>query len=104
MGYNMAENENDFYVDEYGEIHRKSAPQRVEDDALWREYHQLEYEIFSHNDKSPEKLARFQALEKQLGINEKKKNDLLNATNKLRENAQQTMSITQILSKENQND
>ena len=26
----MAENENDFYVDEYGEIHRKDAPQRLE--------------------------------------------------------------------------
>ena len=102
----MAENENDFYVDDYGEIHRKSAPQRVEDDALWREYHQLEYEIFSHNDKSPEKLARFQALEKQLGINEKKKNDLLNATNKLRAGMSQTMSVSQILSagKEQQND
>ena len=102
----MAENENDFYVDEYGEIHRKSTPQRVEDDALWREYHQLEYEIFSHNDKSPEKLARFQALEKQLGINEKKKNDLLNATNKLRAGRSQTMSVSQILSagKEQQND
>ena len=102
----MAENENDFYVDEYGEIHRKDAPQRVENDALWQEYHQLEYEIFSHNDKSPEKLARFQALEKQLGINEKKKNAFLNAKNKLRTQAQQsqTMSITQILSKENQND
>ena len=37
----MSENENDFYVDEYGEIHRQNAPQRVEDDALWREYHQL---------------------------------------------------------------
>ena len=106
MGDNMAENENDFYVDEYGEIHRKSAPQRLENDALWREYHQLEYEIFSHNDKSPEKLARFQALEKQLGISEKKKNDLLNATNKLRAQQSQTMSITQILSmgNENQND
>ena len=102
----MAENENDFYVDEYGEIHRTDAPQRVENDALWQEYHQLEYEIFSHNDKSPEKLARFQALEKQLGINEKKKNAFLNAKNKLRENAQQTMSITHILSmgNENQND
>lgn len=102
----MAENENDFYVDEYGEIHRKDAPQRVEDDALWREYHQLEYEIFSHNDKSPEKLARFQALEKQLGINEKKKNDLLNATNKLRAGMSQTMSVSQVLSagKEQQND
>lgn len=96
--------ENDFTVDEYGEIHRNSEPQRIENDALWREYQQLEYEIFSHNDKSPEKLARFQALEKQLGINEKKKNAFLNAKNKLRENAQQTMSITQILSKENQND
>ena len=42
----MAENENDFYVDEYGEIHRKDAPQRVENDALWREYQQLEYEFF----------------------------------------------------------
>ncbi len=102
----MAENENDFYVDEYGEIHRKSAPQRVEDDALWREYHQLEYEIFSHNDKSPEKLARFQALEKQLGITQQKKNDLLNAKNKLRAGRSQTMSVSQILSagKEQQND
>ena len=106
MGDNMAENENDFYVDEYGEIHRKSAPQRLENDAMWREYHQLEYEIFSHNDKSPEKLARFQALEKQLGINEKKKNDLLNAKNKLRAGRSQTMSVSQILSagKEQQND
>ena len=104
QGDYMSENENDFYVDEYGEIHRTDAPQRVENDALWQEYHQLEYEIFSHNDKSPEKLARFQALEKQLGINEKKKNAFLNAKNKLRQNAQQTMSITQILSKENQND
>ena len=106
MGDNMAENENDFYVDEYGEIHRKDAPQRLENDALWQEYHQLEYEIFSHNDKSPEKLARFQELEKQLGISEKKKNDLLNATNKLRAQQSQTMSITQILSmgNENQND
>ena len=102
----MAENENDFYVDEYGEIHRTDAPQRMENDALWREYHQLEYEIFSHNDKSPEKLARFQALEKQLGINEKKKNDLLNATNKLRAGMSQTMSVSQVLSagKEQQND
>lgn len=106
MGDNMAENENDFYVDEYGEIHRQNAPQRLENDALWREYHQLEYEIFSHNDKSSEKLARFQELEKQLGISEKKKNDLLNATNKLRAQQSQTMSITQILSmgNENQND
>ena len=55
----MPENENDFYVDEYGEIHlNNAAPQRLENDALWREYHQLEYEIFSHNDKNPEKLAR----------------------------------------------
>ena len=100
----MAENENDFYVDEYGEIHRTDAPQRVENDALWREYHQLEYEIFFHFYKSPEKLARFQALEKQLGINEKKKNAFINAKNKLRQNAPQTMSITNILSKENQND
>ena len=83
-----------------------SEPQRIENDALWQEYHQLEYEIFSHNDKSPEKLARFQELEKQLGISEKKKNAFLNAKNKLRENAQQTMSITHILSmgNENQND
>lgn len=102
----MAENENDFYVDEYGEIHRESTPQRLENDALWREYQQLEYEIFSHNDKSPEKLARFQELEKQLGISEKKKNAFLNAKNKFRENAQQTMSVTQILSmgKQQQND
>ncbi len=96
--------ENDFTVDEYGEIHRNSEPQRIENDALWREYQQLEYEIFSHNDKSPEKLARFQELEKQLGITQQKKNAFINAKNKLRENAQQTMSITQILSKENQND
>ena len=102
----MAENENDFYVDEYGEIHRTDAPQRVENDALWQEYHQLEYEIFSHNDKSPEKLARFQALEKQLGINEKKKNAFLNAKNKLRAGRSQTISVSQILSagKEQQND
>lgn len=102
----MAENENDFYVDEYGEIHRESTPRRLENDALWREYQQLEYEIFSHNDKSPEKLARFQELEKQLGISEKKKNAFLNAKNKFRENAQQTMSVTQILSmgKQQQND
>ena len=94
----MAENENDSYVDEYGEIHRNSEPQRLENDALWREYQQLEYEIFSHNDKSPEKLARFQELEKQLGITQQKKNAFLNAKNKLRANAQQTMSVTQILS------
>ena len=94
----MAENENNFFVDEYGEIHRNREPQRLENDALWREYQQLEYEIFSHHDNSPEKLARFQELEKQLGITEKKKNAFLNAKNKLRANAQQTMSITQILS------
>ena len=104
QGDYMSENENDFYVDEYGEIHRNSEPQRIENDALWREYQQLEYEIFSHNDKSPEKLARFQELEKQLGMTQQKKNAFINAKNKLRENAQQTMSITQILSKENQND
>ena len=111
----MSENENDFYVDEYGEIHRKDAPQRLENDALWQEYQndalwqeyqQLEYEIFSHGEKSPEKLARFQELEKQLGISEKKKNAFLNAKNKLRAQQSQTMSITQILSmgNENQND
>lgn len=53
----MAENENNFTVDEYGEIHRNTEPQRIENDALWREYQQLEYEIFSHNDKSPEKIG-----------------------------------------------
>lgn len=75
----MAENENNFTVDEYGEIHRNTEPQRIENDALWREYQQLEYEIFSHNDKSPEKLARFYELEKQLGITQQKKNAFINA-------------------------
>lgn len=103
----MAENENDFYVDEYGEIHlNNAAPQRLENDALWREYHQLEYEIFSHNDKTPEKLARFQELEKQLGITQQKKNAFINAKNKLRAQAGQTMSVTNILAmgKEQQNE
>ncbi len=106
MGEFMPENENDFYVDEYGEIHRNNAPQRLENDALWREYQQLEYEIFSHNDKSPEKLARFQELEKQLGLTQQKKNAFINAKNKLRAEMGQTMSVTQILSmgKDNQND
>ena len=60
-------------VNEFGEIVRDAEPRRVDDDALWREYHKLEYEIFSHNDKSPEKLTRFHELERQLGISEQKK-------------------------------
>ena len=55
-------------INEFGEIVRDSEPQRIENDALWREYQQLEYEIFSHGERSPEKLARFQELEKQLGL------------------------------------
>lgn len=85
-------------VNEFGEIVRDSEPQRVDNDALWREYHKLEYEIFSHNDKSPEKLTRFHELERQLGISEQKKNAFINAKNKLRESAQQTASLSQILS------
>ena len=50
----------DFEINEFGEVVRLSNGARVEDDALWNEYHQLEYEIFSHNDKSPEKLKRFE--------------------------------------------
>ena len=93
-------------INEFGEITRSSAPQRIENDALWREYQQLEYEIFSHNDKSPEKLARFQELEKQLGITQQKKNAFINAKNKLRAQAEQTLSVTQILAmgKEQQNE
>lgn len=93
-------------INEFGEIVRDSEPQRIENDALWREYQQLEYEIFSHGERSPEKLARFQELEKQLGLDEKKKNAFINAKNKLRASVGQNMTVTQILSagKEQQND
>lgn len=98
--------ENNFFVDDFGQIHRDNVPARADTDALWDEYHQLEYEIFSGNDKSPEKLARFHELEKQLGVSQQKKNAFLNAKNKLRASAQQTMSVSQILAmgKERQND
>lgn len=88
-----------FEINEFGEVVRLSNGARVEDDALWNEYHQLEYEIFSHNDKSPEKLKRFEELKKQLGVDDNaKKNAFLKAKQKIQANAQKTMSVSEILS------
>lgn len=74
--------EKDFFVDEFGQIHRNNVPNK-ENEELLAEYHQLGYEIFSHNDKTPEKLARFEELKKILGIDENsKKNAFLKAKQK----------------------
>lgn len=90
--------EKDFFVDEFGQIHRNKVPNKGKEDLL-AEYHQLEYEIFSHNDKTPEKLARFEELKKILGIDENsKKNAFLKAKQKILDSVgQQTMSVSQIL-------
>lgn len=88
----------DFEINEFGEVLRNSAGNRVEDDALWNEYHQLEYEIFSHNDKSPEKLKRFEELKKQLDV---KKNAFLKAKEKIKAETQKTMSVSELLAMRN---
>lgn len=98
--------EKDFFVDEFGQIHRNNVPNK-EKDALLNEYHQLEYEIFSHNNKSPEKLARFEELKKILGIDEtEKKNAFLKAKQKILNGIGKTMSVSQILAmgKDKQNE
>lgn len=90
--------EKDFFVDEFGQIHRNNAPNKGKEDLL-AEYHQLEYEIFSHNDNTPDKLARFEELKKILGIDENsKKNAFLKAKQKILDSVgKQTMSVSQIL-------
>lgn len=92
----------DFEINEFGEVLRNSMGNRVEDDALWNEYHQLEYEIFSHNDKSPEKLKRFEELKKQLGVKDDvKKNAFLKAKEKIKAETQKTMSVSELLAMRN---
>lgn len=94
--------DNDFNISEFGEVNRLTEGKRVEDDALWKEYHQLEYEIFSHNDKSPEKLQRFEELKKQLGVkDDDRKNAFLKAKQKIKAEAQKTMSVSEILAMRN---
>lgn len=100
--------EKDFSIDEFGQIHREAVPEKDNKDALFKEYQLLEYEIFSHNDKSPEKLARFEELKKILGIDENaKKNAFMKAKQKLLNGiGQKTMSVSQILAmdKDKQNE
>ena len=90
----------DFEINEFGEVLRNSMGNRVEDDALWNEYHQLEYEIFSHNDKNPEKLKRFEELKKQLDDNAKK-NAFFKAKEKIKAETQKTMSVSELLAMRN---
>lgn len=94
--------DNDFNINEFGEVVRPREGERLDNDALWKEYHQLEYEIFSHNDKSPEKLQRFEELKKQLDVKDDvKKNAFLKAKEKIRAEAQKTMSVSEILAMRN---
>lgn len=87
------------FIDEFGQIHRDNVPTQGSDDVLWKEYQQLEYEIFSHNDKSPEKIARYNELKQLLKIDEQSKADAFNkAKEKLKSQiAGKTMSVSQIL-------
>lgn len=92
--------ENNFSVDEFGQIHRQQVPPRGADDAMWAEYQKLEYEIFSHNDRTPEKIARYNELKELLKIDEQSKADAFkNAKAKLQSRmAGNTMSVSAILS------
>lgn len=92
--------ENNFSVDEFGQIHRRQVPTRGADDVMWAEYQKLEYEIFSHNDRTPEKIARYNELKEILKINEQSKADAFkNAKAKLQSRmAGDTMSVSHILS------
>ncbi len=60
-------------INEYGEIINMGVVEKepTQEDLLKKELGQLQYEIFSNHgnpDKSPEKLARYQELQKILGI------------------------------------
>lgn len=96
--------DNDFKIDEFGQIHRENVAEKSPDDALWAEYQKLEYEIFSHHDQDAAKMARYRELKKQLGIDvAASANAFDRAREKIRaQMAGKNLSVAQLLEMANQ--